>query len=328
MSRKRKRPSRNPSNPLAGNPSTARDQNDTSEHGSHSRSYVDSMFVDDNGFLLTTHQVNLRTASCASGVSWPSDMPTIVKGSRAEHAISNSGTIRLSKPAHFRYSGETLIGDESENIISSERVTADTRINEPDDIAIAKVHADERNRGATLIGSTQRVTTTSVTKTSRKADKTTETHGRNGWMWCAALRPRTPDEWKTWHGSLDPAYDFVTTIHSPRSFARALAVMVANQVGPRGDPRSKLSHMSPGLVTFHHGQSVIHGPVVYTEDPYSYVTDATGMLDRALRASFCKSQAYASQREYRFVAWANQEPSEVTIDLNVSQEMLASLIIG
>lgn len=328
MSRKRKRPSRNPSNPVAGNPSTAPSQDDTSEHASYPPSFVESFFVDDNGFLLSTHQVNLRTGSSSSGQSWPSDVPTVVKGCRTAHAITNSGTLRLSKPERFRYSGETLISDESENIISSEIATVDQRTNEPEDIAIAKTHDDERNRGAALIGSTQRVSTNSVTRTSRKADRTTETHGRNGWMWCASLRPKTPDEWESWQGSLDPAYDFVTTIHSPRSFARALAVMVADQVGPRGDSRSKLTHMSTGLVTYHPSQRVFHGPVVYGEDPYTYVTQATGMVDRALRAAFCKSHAYKSQREYRFVVWANQEPSEVAIDLSVSQEMMASLTIG
>ena len=325
MSRKRKRPSRNPSNSIVGNSSTPTGQNDTNEHASDPPAYVESIFVDDNGFLLTTYQVNLRTDSSSPGLSWPSDVPTIVKGCRAEHAITNSGSLHLTKPECFRFSGETLIGDESENIITSEVVTSDTRINEPGDIAIAKIHADERNRGAELIGSTQRVTATSVTKTSRKANKTTETHGRNGWMWCAALRPRTPDEWETWHGSLDPAYDFITTINSPRCFARALAVMVADQMGPRGNPRAELTHISSGFVTHHPAQMIFHGPVVYSEDPYAYVTEATGMLDRALRAAFCKNTEYERQREYRFVAWANREPSEATIDLNVSQEMLASL---
>ena len=325
MSRKRKRPSHKRSSPPADSSSKDCSENNTSEAANGPTAFVESFFVDDNGFLLSTLQANLQPESSSPELSWPSNVPTVVKGCRTKYAIEKCGILRLSKPETFRYSGETLIGDEFENIISREVLNSDKRINDPKDIAIAKTHDEERNRGAELIGSGRRVTTNTVTMTNSKTNKTTETHGRNGWMWCTSLEPQNLQEWENWHSSLDPSYDHITTIRSPRAFARALAVIVADQIGPQGDPRGKMTHNSSGSVTYHRSQGVFHGPVVYVDDPYGYVIEATSVMDRALRAAFSKTKEYENQREYRFVIWAHQEPSESTSDLEVSPEMMACL---
>lgn len=282
--------------------------------------------IDDNGFLLCTIQTNLHAGSSPPLLEWPSDVPRIVKGCKADHAIENGAKLRLSKPEQFRFSGETLISDESENIFSSEVSTIHERSNEPEDMARERRRDAERNRAAELIGSGRRVTTNTVTKTDRNKTKTTQTHGKNGWMWCAALEPASPQEWEGWHAALDPSYDHITLISSPRAFARALAAMVATQLGPRGDQRAKWTQSKPvEFITYHPSQWVFHGPVIYVDDPYSYVIGATGAIDSAVRAAFTKHKTYESQREYRFFVWAHEEPDELTVDLEVSHEMLGSL---
>lgn len=322
MSRKRKRPNRARSRPSVS-PTASASMSEENDTVSERPFLVESQFIDDKGSLLSTLQVNLHASILPSSIPWPFDVPRVVKGCRTKYAIEECGKLRLSKPDAFRFSGETLIGDESETIISRDVAVTGTRINEPEDVAIARIHDQERNRGAELIGSTQRVTTNTVTKTDRRTDKITETHGRNGWMWCTSLEPTTPEEWQLWKQSLDPSYDFITTIRSPRAFARALAVMVADQIGPQGDLNAKWTQA--GLVTYHPSQWVFHGPVIYIDDPYEYVSGAADTIDRALRATFSKNKTYETQREYRFFIWAHQEPSELTIDLEVSQEMMASL---
>ena len=273
MSRKRKRPSRNRSQPPV-TATTSASRSDKSDAGSAPSFLVESQFFDDKGALLSTLQVNLHSDFLPSRIPWPFDVPRIVKSCHAKYAIEECRRLRISKPEAFRFSGETLIGDESENIVSREVAVSEKRINEPEDIAIARMHDQARNRGAELIGSTQRVIANSVTKTDRRTEKITETHGRNGWMWCTSLEPTTPEEWEVWNKSLDPSYDFITTIRSPRSFARALAVMVADQIGPQGDPNAKWTQS--GLVTYHPSQWVFYGPVVYVDDAYGYVSEATG----------------------------------------------------
>ena len=255
-----------------------------------------------------------------------------MRGCESQYAIENCGTLLLRKPEYYRYDDDTLIGDTSENIITRERSSSIERTSTADELDL-KQRDDEFNRGANLIGSNERITTNSgstITKhrTTRRSS-TTETHGRNGWILCASLEPDTTEGWEKWHSSLPDSYDHTTTIRSPRTFARALASIVADQLGPRGDQNSKFTHYASGPhdapVTYHPAQKVFHGPVVYVDDPYSYVTEATEVTDRMLRAAFVKNKRYSEQREYRFLAWANEEPTETTVQLQVSPEMLVSL---
>ena len=285
--------------------------------------------------MLSTHQVNIPADSPSSGLLWPRDVPSVVRRCESQYAIENCGTLLLRKPEYYRYDDDTLIGDTSENIISRERSISTERTDTSPEFDLDKLRDDEFNRGASLIGSKRRITTnsSSTTRTHRttRRNSITETHGRNGWILCASLEPSTQEEGEKWHSSLPDSYDYTTTIRSPRAFARALASMVADQVGPRGDQNAKFTHYTSGPhdapITYHPSQKVFHGPVVYVDDPYSYVTEATEVTDRMLRAAFVKHKRYSDQREYRFLAWANKEPTETTIKLEVIPEMLTSLAV-
>ena len=336
MSRERKRPShgrRNERRGEMGRDATEGNRGNRVDETDRLPLFVDGLFVNDNGQLLSIIQVNVPADSSSPGLSWPKYVPIVVRGCESKYAIENRGTLLLRKPEYYRFDDETLIGDPSENIISHQHSSVERSITtEVPELSKQKDH--EFNRGASLIGSKRLTTTTSssTTRTHRTSSSTTETHGRNGWILCASLEPSTPEEWANWHSSLPDAYDHTTTIRSPRTFARTLASMVADQVGARGDPNGKFTHYASGPhhapVTYHPSQKVFHGPVVYVDDPYGYVTEATEMTDRMVRAAFVKDKRYSDQREYRFLAWANKEPTETTIELNATPEMVTALAIA
>ena len=103
-------------------------------------------------------------------------------------------------------------------------------------------------------------------------------------------------------------------------FARALGLMVARQLGPRGSSVTMTDNVT-GAKTEHPSQAVFHGPVIYVKDTYDYVAAATSPMEHILRPLFSKTTDYQDQREYRFVLWAEKEPSECFVDLEVSLGM-------
>ena len=283
--------------------------------------FSEGMLVDDDGTVIKTFAVHLGQAA---DHRWPHDMPVVVKGSAQRFAIEHCLTVRLSKPDMFRNQGETLISDLDEGVTRHEESSKTVRVDDPADLSRATEVADELNRGAEAIGSTRRRAITSTKTTNRNSTKTTHTYGKNGWIWCAAVEPGNEQEWDAWLESLGDDYDCVTTIESPRAFARQLAMMSAQQIGPRGSP-STYTHPFTKHQTEHPTMSVFHGPVAYVDDPHAYVSAAANDFERMLRAVFFKHTRRADQREYRFVVWTEAEPEEATVDLQASPELLAQL---
>lgn len=126
--------------------------------------------------------------------------------------------------------------------------------------------------------------------------------------------------------SLGEDYDCVNTIVSPRKFARALANAFVEQFGARGSPIAWKHHS--GKHTEHVAQYVFHGPVAYVDDPHAYVSQGAGDFQRVLRAAFFKHSRYAPQREYRVLVWSDDEPDELTLDVEVTAELLAEVRAG
>ena len=197
--------------------------------------------------------------------------------------------------------------------------TIDERLNDATEMARARLLNEEANRGSELVGSTMKSTTNEVK--SRRSRRSTVDRGGNGWLWCSAVQPTNDDEWGRLCSDLPAAHDHYWTLRSPRLFARALAAMFVDQIGPRGQ-ESKLTHSSASDVTYHKGQHVFHGPVAYVEDPYSYVAEAATPMEHLLRPLFVKRLEYEHQREYRFVVWDEGEPEEGPKLLNASPALL------
>ena len=283
--------------------------------------FAESQLADDDGTLIQTFAVHL---GLTTGASWPREMPVVVKGSALRFAIEHCRTIQLSKPEKYRQQGETLISDLDEGVTRHEESSETVRVDDPADLSRAAEVDDEMNRGAAAIGLTQRSAVKSTKTTDKSSTKTTHTYGKNGWIWCAAIEPANEQIWDAWLQSLDDDYDCVTTINSPREFARQLALMAAQQIGPRGSPAT-FTHPFTKHETKHPSMNVFHGAVAYVDDPHAYVSDAADGFERMLRAVFFKHTTYADQREYRFVVWSAAEPEEVVVDLQATPELLAQV---
>ena len=210
---------------------------------------------------------------------------TLQKASPKRYAIPDCETIRLSKPTGFGGRGEGVARGPEAGTATGARGAADRAAN-PD-----AVHC-----------------------------------GRNAWIYSASIEPETQAEQAAWREALPAGYDAVSPIRRPRAFARALGAMVAEQVGPQGRTLMLRSAVDGQVFrTAHRSQTVYHGAVVYADDPYRRLENASSVLEFALLLLFMESAAHRAQREYRFAVWAQEEPGRDRVDLKVSPALLDAM---
>ena len=120
---------------------------------------------------------------------------------------------------------------------------------------------------------------------------------------------------------------FQVAISSPREFARALGAMEAEQVGPRRrTARLRSAVNGRGFRTARWSQTVYRDPVVYADDPYRQLENASSsVLEFALLLVFLKRAARRPQREYRFAVWAEVKPREECVGLQVLAALLGAM---
>ena len=150
--------------------------------------------------------------------------------------------------------------------------------------------------------------------------------GRNARIYAASIEPETQAEQAAWRKALPADCDAVSPIRRPRAFARALGAMVAEQVGPQG--RTLMLRSAVGGQVFrtaHRSQTVYHGAVVYSDDPYRRLESASSVLEFNLLLLFLESAAHRARREYRFAVWAQDEPGRDQVDLQVSPALLDAM---
>lgn len=281
---------------------------------------TEASILDDSGVQLTVWHVDLREQRHRTPVT------TLVKACRRAHAVHELGTIRVSRPVRFRNFGEGLIKDPAETRVSRTVVTSES-VDDPDEMAEARRIDDELGRCAAAIGSSARLTTKSIKTTNTSSD--TLTFGKNVWIYSTSIDPDDDENFRKWKTSLPESYDHQDCIHRPREFARALGLMVIEQLGPLCNEQTIRQH-TEGEEPSHvrrKGQLIIHGPVIYTTDPYELVSRTSLPVERMLLPIFVKDIRYADQREYRFAIWAEDEPTEEYVDLAASKAMFGSLEI-
>ena len=274
--------------------------------------------VDNDGHLISPIYVDLRKPADRLPIT------TLVKGCHKQYAIELSKRLRISKPARFREYGERLIRDPREVRVSHTKLVAE-RIDDPDDLAEAQSVNDEFNKAAELL----QFGATFTTKSTRMTRRTTHSLSseKNGWILSTSIEPLGQEEKDIWQESMPDEYDHTSYIHRPREFARALASMVAEQLGPQGN-ETELKHSWGGghkIRTKHKVQVIYHGPVIYVEDPYEVIFDASSRFEFMMLPIFVKGIAYRGQREYRFAIMAAEEPSDDFVDLDVSLAMLGTM---
>ena len=271
--------------------------------------------LDDAGNLLTTIYIDLRDKDERSAIRG------LVKGCKREHALEGGKTLLISKPERFREYGVALIRDEQEGFAREELVTLEAET--PEEAARRRATAD-LNDALELVGSSTK-SVHRVEHSRRKSQCESFSYGKDWWIFCASIRPHDGD-WEAWRATLDEDYDHVSEIGQPGKFAQALARMVTEQIGPRGEEArlTGTSEGDSGARTKHRSQWVIHGPVVYTDRLYETIVGQEDEVRRMAACLFAKPMTHAAQREYRFVV-LNGGADEETVLLNISGMMRDAL---
>ena len=279
---------------------------------------TEATILDDSDTLISVWHLDLRNPQDRTPIR------TLVKACRKAHAISELGTIRISKPERFRKYGEGLIRDPAETRVSRTIITSET-IDDTDKLLAARQIDDELGRCADAVGSTSRLTTKSIKTTHSEGQ--TLTSGKNLWIYSTSIESVDEEQTGKWKASLPEEYDHIDRIHGPREFARALGSLVVEQLGPLCNDQS-VRHSINGRETSHSqhkSQLIIHGPVVYAADPFKLVTNAHSSMGKMCLPIFVKNIRYAAQREYRFLIWSEEELTEDYIDLTASKALFGSL---
>ena len=267
--------------------------------------FHEGFHIDHFGNFISSTYIDLRELQERHPI------PLVLKGCQPEHAIENGSNVKISTPHTYRGSGESLIRDDNEGLITKTQTLFDespaTREWRPGFL------------GLSIPMTRTRTTTTTRTSIQEFAPK--------GWLFCAAISPETDEEWDAWKRSLDPRYTHVSEIYRPREFARELGVMVAEQFGPqcgkmpiKGDQQGFPSYRAslPSQIIF-------HGPVVYKDDMESWLKGAESEHELALRMSFSKNSTHRPQREYRFVVPSESTPEQYDLFLEASPALVSAM---
>ena len=282
-----------------------------------SLSFPDAAMLNDGGF--TSPQGNLVQANYVdlSGTH-PTSGVTLAKVSEPQYDLRTLGTVRLSRPGLFRSTGEVLIRDEQEG--EARTGTRDT-VEEPKD----RDH-DRRVRalraGMRLGRSGMSIKNATATSSRTKSATANVTFGRDWLIYSTSIWPDEEDR-EAWRRTFPEGYTSVVRIYRPAQFAFALALGICEHVGVSGKP-------APMTGTFHgfrtvkverRSQIVLHGPVLYVEEPYETIEAAEEGWPQICSMIFVKSRAYAAQKEYRFAVLSIPDNAGEVVDLPVSGMM-------
>lgn len=255
--------------------------------------WINEGFVlDEAGNLIMTSYVDLRAPENRT------DIHTLVKGCRREHALEDAETLLVSPVKRFREEGENLIRDDQEGLATEKTETVNP---ETPDEAFKRRRVADANEAIELLDSCVRITRRETSRSVERSSKRLA-FGKEWWIFSTATTPETEEEWAAWRATLDPAYDHESEISQPAKFAEALGRMVTEQLGPQ----SKDSWMQGSIGeqesvrTKHPTQWIVHGPVVYVDRLYDTLMRNTDEATRLASTIFTKSATHTAQREYRF----------------------------
>ena len=287
---------------------------------------VEGFSLDHHSNLINTCYVDFRMPHERSSIE------AVIKFSSGRYSIEHCKAIKLARPSHFRMQGETLIYDTGEGIAIKETVTqSDSPILDMEYAAVQLLE-DEINRAIELSGGSLKIHSKQSARTVTNTHRESLEWGKEAWIFCTAMEPRSREERKALLESLDPDYDHESHIQSTREFAQMLGRAYVEQYGSPKDNKESMKHSVNGayMGTTHHPQIVVfHGPVMYVDDPYATYEHAALTWDpweKMLLPIFTKDRKFSGQREYRFVILDNTEcDSDVKI-MSATPALLA--IVG
>ena len=263
------------------------------------------------GDMVWTNYVNLSGDIEIRGLC-------LVKATKPEHDLATGSTIRLSRPKVFQDTGEVMIQDEQEgraHISSSERVEVPSEDTELTAERVAALNT------AMQLGRTKMSVNS---KTSRWNSSTRTAHitfGKDWLIYCTSMKPSAEEE-EAWRKSLPDGYTGATTIYRPTQFAQALGLGVSEHIGVRGKPEP-ISGRFHGFQTVEEKrrcQMVLHGPMLYVDNPYEWINEAEVGWERICAMCFLKSRErdQVAQKEYRFILLSIGNEVGDVFDLPVS----------
>ena len=279
--------------------------------------FPDARMLNDGGFttpqgnLVQSNYVDLSGALPLGGFS-------LAKASEPRFDLRTTGTVRLSRPAVFRTQGEILVRDDQEG---EARTTTRETVEESGEQA----DLDRRTRAlsaAMRLGHTK-MSVTAKAKAERTNTATAKvTFGKDWLIYCTSIWSALGEK-ETWRRTFPDGYTSVAQIYRPTQFAHALGFAICEHVGATGKP-GPTSGTFPGFRTVEVeriSQIIVHGPVLYVDDPYRCIKEAEKGWAQICSMIFVKSLAYAAQKEYRFAAMSIRSEVGAVVDLPVSGMM-------
>ena len=251
------------------------------------------------GTFLTPQGNNVHTVYADLSGNVEAKSLCLVKGTEAQYELATASTIRLSRPAVFRHTGEVLIQDEQEG---RARTSTSKTVDVPgEDQELADERVSALN-AALQLGRTKMSVSGNERHTRSNNSAAAVSFGHDFLIYCTSMRPPKEEE-EAWRRSL-AGYTRFTPIYRPTQFAQALGLGVCAHIGVRGKA-GPVRAIFDGFRTLEERrttQMVLHGPMMYVDNPYQCIDEAKPGWERLFAMIFLRSREhdYAAQKEYRF----------------------------
>ena len=272
---------------------------------------IDGIFVTPQDNLVQTVYVDLL------GDLLPR-VTCLAKISKPQFDLRTADSVRLSRPSTFQKTGEALIKDDQEG--RAHTSTSNCEIIESPKEAKALFDKRVRATNAGLRLCHTKLSAQSTVKEERTHTVMSEmTFGEDWLIYCTSLWPE-PEKRDAWRDTFPNEYTSISKIYRPTQFAQALGMGVCEHIGATGK-KASLKRSFHGFKTFeeHHPlQIVVHGPVLYVNNPYQYIQEARSIWAKICSMIFVKSRDYATQKEYRFAMLSIRPEVGEVFDLPIS----------
>ena len=286
----------------------------TTEQTSRS-TFADARMLSE-GFFATPQGNLVQTIYVDLAGKLPPEALCLAKASEPQFDLRTADSVRLSRPSVFRETGEVLVKDEQEG-----RARTSTRETTEGPTA-AKTQMNRRlralNAGLRLCHAKPSVSGTMRAERTQTATSAL-TFGKDWLIYCTSLWPEAGEE-PAWLRTFPENYTSVARIHRPAQFAQALGLGVCEHIGATGKP-APMTGAFHGFKMFEvhrTPQIVLHGPVLYVDEPYRCIDEAEVGWAKICSMIFVKSREYAAQKEYRFAMLSIPPEMGEVIDLPVS----------
>ena len=262
------------------------------------RLLTEGFFATPQGSLVNTTYVDLSGALSLDGLC-------LAKATESRFGLSTTEVIRLSRPGVFRNTGEVLIKDEQEGL--ARRESRQT---------VRQVDKRVRALNAALqLGESKMSVKAKSTNTQAEG----LTFGNDWLIYCTSILPAAKEE-EAWRRTFPAGYTSISRIYRPTQFAQALGAGVCEHIGATGKavPLQGTFYGFKTTKTHRPTQLVVHGPVLYVDDPYGCIAETEMGWPRLCSMIFVKSRDYAAQKEYRFAMMAVPPDVGDVFDLSMS----------